>query len=133
MNEKLRSMKLLSKILLISFLCVSFQQAAFAGMVSTPELVDKQFVQDEKQRMLQLLSTEEVQSQLIALGVDADDAKQRLENMSGAEVVAFANKMDEMPAGSGIVGAAVLVFLVLLVTDLLGYTDVFPFVKKTIN
>jgi hypothetical protein len=31
----------------------------------------------------------------------------------------------------GIVGGAIrIIFLVLLVTDLLGYTDIFPFVKK---
>jgi hypothetical protein len=38
--------------------------------------------------------------------------------------------MDEMPAGGSIVGAAVLIFLVLLVTDIVGWTDVYPFVNK---
>jgi hypothetical protein len=44
--------------------------------------------------------------------------------------------LDELPAGEGagaigvIVGAILIIFLVLLVTDLLGLTDVFPFVKK---
>jgi UPF0716 family protein affecting phage T7 exclusion len=39
-----------------------------------------------------------------------------------------------MPAGGDalgvVVGAAVLIFLILLVTDILGLTDIFPFVKK---
>jgi hypothetical protein len=42
--------------------------------------------------------------------------------------------MGEMPAGGGafgiIIGAALFVFIVLLITDMAGATDVFPFVKK---
>jgi hypothetical protein len=41
--------------------------------------------------------------------------------------------MDKLPAGGDglgiLVGAALIVFLVLLFTDIAGYTDVFPFVK----
>jgi hypothetical protein len=50
--------------------------------------------------------------------------------MTDEEVRALNQKMDEMPAGSGVVGAVVLVFLVLLITDIVGWTDVFPFVNK---
>jgi hypothetical protein len=32
---------------------------------------------------------------------------------------------------SWVVGAILIIFLVLLITDLLGLTDVFPFVKKS--
>ena len=133
MNKSMHSRKLLTKILLICFLCVSFQQAALAGLVTTVDLVDEQLVISEKQRLMQLLASEHVQSQLTSMGVDPADATQRLANMTDEEVVAFSARMDEMDAGSGVVGALVFVFLVLLVTDLLGYTDVFPFVKKTIK
>ena len=133
MNKSIRSRKLLTKILLICFLCVSFQQAALAGLVTTVDLVDEQLVISEKQRLMQMLASEHVQSQLTSMGVDPADATQRLANMTDEEVMAFSARMDEMDAGSGVVGALVLVFLVLLVTDLLGYTDVFPFVKKTIK
>lgn len=133
MYDKLRSQKLLIKVLLVCFIVVSFQQSAFAAMVTTTEIVDEQLVVAEKQKLMDLFADQQVQSQLIAMGVSPSDAKQRLENMSDEEVLAFSEKMDEMQAGSGVVGALVLVFLVLLVTDLLGYTDVFPFVKKTVK
>jgi len=133
MNLKNRFIKILTKFLVVSFLCVSFQQAALASMITTTDLVDEQVVASEKQRLSQLFSNEQVQSQLVAMGVDPADAKQRLENMTDEEVLAFASRMDDMEAGSGLIGALVLVFLVLLVTDLLGYTDVFPFVKKTVK
>jgi hypothetical protein len=38
--------------------------------------------------------------------------------------------MDKAPAGGGIIGAIVLVFLVLLLTDILGFTKVFPFTRS---
>lgn len=129
----MRSSKLLIKFLLVCFICVSFQQTVLAGIVTTEDLVDEQLVLSEKQRLMQLFGSEKVQEQLIAMGVSPSDAKQRLENMTDAEILEFSAKMDEMNAGSGVVGALVFVFLVLLVTDLLGYTDVFPFVKKTIK
>ena len=133
MNHKKRLMNITSKIVLVCFLLVSFQHAALAGIVSTADIVDKQVVQLEKQRIHNLLSQEQVQSQLIAMGVDPDDAKQRLANMTDEEIHTFAQKMDELPAGSGVLELAVFVFLVLLITDLLGYTDIFPFVKKTVK
>ena len=133
MNLKSPLMKTLVRFLLVCFVMVSFQQAALAGMVSTTDLVEEQIVQSEKQRLQQLFANGEVQSRLIALGVDPADAKQRLDNMTDEEVMAFASEMNEMEAGGSVVGALVFVFLVLLVTDLLGYTDVFPFVKKTVK
>ena len=43
--------------------------------------------------------------------------------------------IDPLPAGGDalgvILGVALIVFLVLLITDIMGYTDIFPFVKKT--
>jgi len=133
MNLKRRSIQLLIRLLLVCFVTVSFQQAVFAGMVTTADLISEQGVHSEKQRLQEMLSSDRVQSQLIEMGVSPDDAKHRLANMTDEEVATFASKMDDMQAGSGVIGALVLVFVILLVTDLLGYTDVFPFVKKTIK
>ena len=44
--------------------------------------------------------------------------------------LALNQKMEVMPAGSGVVAALLIVFLVLVITDLVGLTDVFPFVSK---
>ena len=42
----------------------------------------------------------------------------------------LAGKVGTAPAGAGIVGALVFVFVVLLVTDILGLTKVFPFTRS---
>jgi hypothetical protein len=54
--------------------------------------------------------------------------------LSNEEIQQIAGRLDELPAGEGgvevILGAILIIFLVLLITDLLGLTDVFPFVNK---
>ena len=42
----------------------------------------------------------------------------------------LAARIDQLPAGGeGIIGALLIVFIVLLITDILGFTKVFPFTK----
>lgn len=50
--------------------------------------------------------------------------------MSDAEVAQLADRVDQAPAGAGVVGILVAVFVVLVVTDLLGWTSVFPFTRS---
>jgi hypothetical protein len=71
---------------------------------------------------------------LVEWGVDAAEAKARVDAMTDAEVVEVAARLDHLPAGGSavgaVIGAIVLIFLVLLITDLLGLTNVFPFVRR---
>ncbi len=57
----------------------------------------------------------------------------RLYEGTDQEVATLTEQLNQLPAGSGILATATLIFLVLLATDIAGYTDVFPFVKKTMN
>ena len=58
----------------------------------------------------------------------------RVGMLSDAEIVSLAGRMESLPAGGSsfgiLVGASVVVVIVLLVTDIMGYTDIFRFVKK---
>lgn len=76
------------------------------------------------------MSRADILAQLDKLGINDEQLQQRIEHMTAAELAEFNDKMDELPAGQGILGTAVFLFLVLLVTDILGFTDIFPFVKK---
>ncbi len=78
---------------------------------------------------------EDVQQQLTTLGVDPEEAARRVASLSDEEIRQIAGRLDELPAGqdgfSAVAGVILIIFLVLLITDLLGLTDIFPFVKKT--
>lgn len=84
----------------------------------------------ERQHIAGLLERADIQEQLRAYGVDPAEARARAAALTDAEAAQLVSNIDQLPAGGiGIVGAIVLVFLVLLVTDILGYTKVFPFTK----
>jgi hypothetical protein len=94
-----------------------------AGMVTTESLL-------ERERIAAVLERAEVQAQLQAYGVSPGEVKARVAALTDAEAAELAARIDELPAGGvSILGAVLLVFLVLLLTDILGYTKVFPFTK----
>jgi outer membrane protein OmpA-like peptidoglycan-associated protein len=71
---------------------------------------------------------------LVARGIDPQEAQRRIDNLSDDEIGIFMHEKNRLPAGGGFFEAfivlAFLAFLILLVTDISGYTDAFPFVKK---
>ena len=104
-------------------LILSLAAPAHAGLVTTEGAL-------QRERVAALLERADVQAALAARGVTAGAAQSRVAAMSDAEVGELAARIDELPAGGiGILGAALIVFLVLLLTDILGYTKVFPFTK----
>jgi len=130
MLNRLRRCRFLTALLAVSILFVSVQPVANAAIVSTSEMVATEQSKIGKEYLLSSLEREEVRTALTSQGVDLEMAKQRVVSMTDEEVRALNQKMEEMPAGGGVVGAVIIVFLVLIITDLVGWTDVFPFVNK---
>ncbi len=77
-----------------------------------------------------MLAREDVQAGLARHGVTAEAAAARVAVLSDAEALALSQRMDSLPAGGNILGAIVFIFLVLLVTDILGFTKIFPFTRS---
>lgn len=102
---------------------------AQAAMITTDQAIQAQQGDAERARLISLLQKEELQQQLTAYGLDASMAAERVHSMSDAEVAVLNAKLDELPAGEGIVGLAALFFIVFIITDALGATDIFTFVK----
>jgi len=107
---------------------------AKAEMVTTDQVIQQVDPPEDRSRAMDFMLREDVQQQLTILGVDPEEAARRVASLSDEEIQQIAGRLEEMPAGEGgvgpIVGAILIIFLVLLVTDLLGLTDVFSFVKK---
>jgi hypothetical protein len=126
--------RFMTKVMLFSFLSVSlYLPMSQAAMVGTQQLLDQQQSQSDRTHLQELLNRADLASQLQAAGVDPAKLQARIATLTDEEVALLNDQLDQLPAGSGILGVAVLIFLVLLATDILGYTDVFPFVKKTVN
>ena len=105
-----------------------------AALVGTAQILKQNHQNVDRDRLRAILVRSEVRAQLEAWGVDSQIAKARIDSLTNEEVADIVDRLDQLPAGGGgfgiLVGAALLVFIVLLVTDLLGLTDIFPFVKK---
>ncbi len=105
--------------------------AAQAEMISTSSAMTKYQALADRDRLLTEIRSEEIRSELIAMGIDPAEAEARLAAMTDAEIAARVQTLDNDPAGaSDIVGALLTVFLILLVTDLLCLTRVFRFVRS---
>lgn len=106
---------------------------ARAALVGTDQIITRADIEADRARIAAFIARDDVRQEIERMGVSPIEASARVDGLSDSEVQTIAARMDSMPAGQGafeaILGAVVLIFLVLLVTDLLGLTDVFPFVK----
>ncbi len=122
-----------SSVVLVAFALLSVHLPVQAAMVGTGEVIAQQQGTVDRGQLLEALAREDVRAQLQALGVNPAEARARIAALSDAELQSLAGKLHELPAGGDVLGVAVFLFLVLLVTDILGFTNVFPFVKKTVR
>lgn len=123
----------MSFILILSFLSLNITvPTAQARMIGTNEVIAEQQDAEHRAKLDNFLAREDVKQIMTQYGVDSIEAQKRVDSLTNEELAKIANTMDTLPAGSGavgaVVGAALLVFLVLLLTDILGMTHVFPFV-----
>lgn len=133
MRSSLR--RLTVSIVLMAFVGMEFAPpAAHAGMISTESVLNAQQAQQNRARVRAFMQRDDVRTYLEQQGVAPDDALARVDRLTDNEVATVAGRLDRMPAGGSIggdlLGVALVVFIVLLITDILGFTDVFPFVVK---
>ncbi|MHB8534771.1 MAG: PA2779 family protein [Sulfuricaulis sp.] len=130
MHQLRRLTKPVSHLVVIGLLALSLHMpAAHASMIGTEAVIDSAQVQQERARLHAALNRDDVKSELIARGVDPAQVQARVDSLTDQEVQTLSTKMDRMPAGGDAIDLLVFVFLVLLITDILGFTNVYPFVK----
>jgi hypothetical protein len=120
----------------IALLCVlalvgASLSPAIAGMVATDQLIAAEQVQADRERLMATLSRDDVRQQLSAMGVDPAQAAERVSRMTDREVAVLNQRLDELPAGAGgsVLGVLLVVFIVFVITDAIGATDIFPFIR----
>jgi len=110
---------------------------AQAALVGTDQVVAPSQAEADRARVAAFIAREDVRAEMRKMDVDPDEAKRRVAVMSDMEIQRVAARIDTTPAGQGaagaIIGAIVTIFIILLITDLLGLTDIFPFVKRHKN
>ena len=108
-------------------------QGAWAGMISTEEAMALALEGTPRQRLARLMDRQDVRQALRAYGIEPQEASARIQSLADAEVARLVHQLDQLPAGGDalgtVVGALLILFLVLLFTDIIGWTNVYPFVR----
>src|SRR6266850_4482392 len=121
-----KTRRFIASLLVVSMTGLGLPLPSRAAIVGT----DAALVAAQRDRVATMLDRGDVRAQLEAHGVRQADVKARVAALTDAEVAQLAGQLDSLPAGGeGIIGAIVIVFLVLLITDLLGLTKVFSFTR----
>ena len=108
------------------------QAASLAPTSVAPALIGTEqaaAAQSGRTLLEQTLSRADVVAGLQARGVSVDAARARVAALTDAEAAHVAAQIDQAPAGGDVLGIIFTIFVVLLLTDILGFTKVFPFTR----
>jgi hypothetical protein len=122
--------KLLAHTLITALVFLGFTQSVQAAMISTEQVVSVAAAQQNRAKIAATIARPDVQAELQKMGISTDEAQARVAALTDAETASIAHRVDSLPAGGDVVGALIFIFVLLLVTDILGLTKVFPFTKS---
>ena len=120
--------KCISILLSITLMSMSFTSAQ-AAMISNDMVINHAQHNSERTELLQTINRADVKEQLLNMGVKAEDIESRVKLMTHEEIAQLNQQIDELPAGGDLLGVILIVFIVFVITDVIGSTDIFPFIK----
>lgn len=112
-------------MLMISFISTTFPAASYAGLVGTDELLSADTRDQQITEVRNALARNDVRTQMLELGVNPEQVEERINTLTDAELARLSTGIQDLPAGSGVIEVIGVVFLVLLILELLGVTNVF--------
>ncbi len=119
--------RFIASILVASTAMMGLPLTANASLVSTEEVTATADADAQRNKVQAFLERDDVRAALQGQGVDPVAAADRVQAMTDAEVAQLAGHVDKAPAGASVVGLALTVFVVLIITDILGLTNIFTF------
>jgi len=135
MNVIRKALKPMSiSLAVLMFLIGTPVHSVMAAMIGTETVMDSVRGREARDYLHQLLARKDLQDAIIARGIDPIEARARIDSLSDDEVIRIADQIDQLPAGGGAVEFLLITilvgFIVLVILDLTGVTDVFPFIKS---
>lgn len=120
--------KCLSILLSVTLLSMSFNSAQ-AAMISNDMIINQVQHSSAKAQLMQAINRTDVKDRLLSMGVKPEDIESRVNLMTHEEIAQLNQQIDELPAGGSILGVLLIIFIVFVITDVIGATDIFPFIK----
>jgi len=108
------------------FLGLGLQSTASASVIGMQDYLSAETRASHLAGINAALSRADVQAELVSLGVDPADAVARVAALSDAELAQVSQELQTLPAGGdGLLTVIGIVFIVLLILELTGVTDIF--------
>jgi len=131
---KNKARRAVASLLVASLVFSGMAQAAPTALISTQQAATAMQAATRGEahaRLQSALDREDLAAMLQARGVSVDEMRARVDALTDAEAQQMLQQIDNAPAGSSdVVGVLFTVFIILLVTDILGLTKVFPFTRS---
>ena len=116
------------------FLSVALVSLSFsnvqAAMISNDLVINQTPHGSAKAELLQTINRSDVKQRLLNMGVTPSDIENRINLMTHEEIAQLNQQIDELPAGGDVLGVILIIFIVFVITDVIGATDIFPFIKS---
>jgi hypothetical protein len=109
----------------VAIFAVGFAPWANAGIIGSSEFLD---VEDRAERIADIeifLARADVAAQLESFGVSPGMVMERVDDLSDQELLELQGAISEQVAGGDVIAVLGVIFVVLLVLELLGVTNVF--------
>ncbi len=121
--------KYISVFLSVTIMSMSFTSAQ-AAMISNDVIINHVQQDDAKAELLQTINRSDVKQQLLNMGVSSKNIESRINLMTHEEIALLNQQIGELPAGgTDVLGVLLIIFIVFIITDIIGATDIFPFIK----
>jgi hypothetical protein len=99
-----------------------------AGVVSNATIIAAEQSSVSRAQLVQWLDRDDVAQKMRAMGVDRAQVESRINAMTAQELAQFNQQAEQLPAGGDVLGIIVLFLVIFIITDIIGATDIFPFI-----
>lgn len=98
-------------------------QPALAALIDTHTYLEKQQIDNARQKVSAFLSKEKVIQVMTQQGINPEEVRSRLANLSDQEVMKISEQIENLPAGGNalgfVIGVLVVVLLILLIMKMM--------------
>ena len=118
----------------LMFLTATPVHSVLAAMIDTETIMDSARGRQAREYLHQMMARKDIHDAIVSQGIDPNEAWARINSLSDNEIIRIADQIDQPPAGAGLIEFLVIIilagFIVLVILDLTGVMDVFPFIKS---
>ena len=111
--------------LALTIVCMGFVQVSHAEVIGTEQLISSEAREAAMTRIETIVMRDDVRQQLSNLGVSQEVVLARVDRMTDSELASFESSLSQGIVGGDALAVIGAVFLVLLILELVGVTDIF--------